>query len=88
MPKPEDPPRSAQARAATEQALVAVAYQFGSTPPFVLLGGLVPGLPCSNPATRHAGTTDVDVQVDLEFQSGGGRQLLRRVEKLTSNLNF
>jgi hypothetical protein len=39
-------------------------------PPSVLLGGLVPGLLCSNPATRHAGTTDVDVQVDLEFQSG------------------
>jgi len=70
MPTYEGSPRSAEARAAAEQALVAVAHQYGGIPPFVLLGGLVPGLLCSNPSIRHAGTTDVDVQVDLEFQSG------------------
>jgi hypothetical protein len=37
---------------------------------FVLLGGLVPDLLCSGAAHRHVGTTDVDVQVDLEIQRG------------------
>jgi hypothetical protein len=43
---------------------------YGETPEFVLLGGLVPDLLCSGAAHRHVGTTDVDVQVDLEIQRG------------------
>jgi hypothetical protein len=43
---------------------------YGEIPEFVLLGGLVPDLLCSAAAHRHVGTTDVDVQVDLEIQRG------------------
>jgi hypothetical protein len=43
---------------------------YGEIPEFVLLGGLVPDLLCSEAADRHVGTTDVDVQVDLEIQGG------------------
>jgi hypothetical protein len=43
---------------------------YGEMPEFVLLGGLVPDLLCSGAANRHIGTTDVDVQVDLEVQGG------------------
>jgi len=43
---------------------------YGEIPEFVLLGGLVPDLLCSETAHRHVGTTDVDVQVDLEIQGG------------------
>jgi hypothetical protein len=43
---------------------------YGEVPEFVLLGGLVPDLLCSEAAARHVGTTDVDVQVDLEIQGG------------------
>jgi len=43
---------------------------YGEIPEFVLLGGLVPDLLCSAAAHRHVGTTDVDVQVDLEIQGG------------------
>jgi hypothetical protein len=39
-------------------------------PEFVLLGGLVPALLCAQSDVRHAGTTDVDVQVDLEISAG------------------
>jgi hypothetical protein len=39
-------------------------------PEFVLLGGLVPDLLCTATSHSHVGTTDVDVQVDLEIQSG------------------
>jgi len=42
----------------------------------VLLGGLVPDLLCSSAARRHVGTTDVDVQVDLELE-GGSRHATR-----------
>ncbi len=45
-------------------------HHYGAKPEFVVLGGLVPQLLCSNFAFRHAGTTDVDVQVDLEIASG------------------
>ena len=45
-------------------------HHYGATPEFVLLGGLVPELLCSRSGIRHAGTTDVDVQVDLEIAAG------------------
>ena len=62
--------RSRAARRAAEQALVRVVHHYGATPEFVLLGGLVPELLCSRSGIRHAGTTDVDVQVDLEIATG------------------
>ena len=66
----EEPPRSAEARAAAELALVRVIHYYGETPSFVLLGGLVPALLCAGAPWRHAGTTDVDVQVNLEIATG------------------
>jgi hypothetical protein len=65
-----EPPRSRQARALAQAALVRLVTAYGETPEFVLLGGLVPDLLCSSAAHQHVGTTDVDVQVDLEIQSG------------------
>jgi hypothetical protein len=62
--------RSREARELAERALVRLVYAYGEVPDFVLLGGLVPDLLCSNAARRHVGTTDVDVQVDLEIQGG------------------
>jgi len=49
---------------------VAVIHHYGHRPEFVVLGGLVPELLCSNSPWQHAGTTDVDVQVDLEVAAG------------------
>jgi hypothetical protein len=65
-----EPQRSRQARALAEAALVRIVTAYGETPEFVLLGGLVPDLLCSEAAHQHVGTTDVDVQVDLEIQAG------------------
>lgn len=65
-----DIPRSRAARAAAERALIQVVHNFGARPEFVVLGGLVPELLCANSAFRHAGTTDIDVQVDLEIACG------------------
>ncbi|MCW2614676.1 MAG: hypothetical protein JWN08_1670 [Frankiales bacterium] len=50
---------------------------YGETPAFVLLGGLVPQLLCAAATMPHAGTTDIDVQVDLEIasDSAGARRL-------------
>jgi hypothetical protein len=62
-------PRSYQARAYAEAALVRLVRAYGETPEFVLLGGLVPDLLCSGAPRPHEGTTDVDVQVDLEIQN-------------------
>ena len=67
---PDEVPRSRQARAAAEQALVRIVHNYGSRPEFVVLGGLVPEWLCSGSTFRHAGTTDVDVQVDLEIACG------------------
>lgn len=61
----EEPERSRRARAAAEAALVRVVHHYGDRPEFVALGGLVPELLCSKSEYDHAGTTDVDVQVDL-----------------------
>ena len=63
-------PRSRQARIAAETALVRVVHHYGSRPEFVVLGGLVPELLCGGSAFQHAGTTDVDVQVNLEIAYG------------------
>ena len=54
-----------------------VVHFYGSTPAFVLLGGLVPQMLCSAAAMPHAGTSDIDVQVDLEIasDSAGARRL-------------
>ncbi|MGF1667132.1 MAG: hypothetical protein ACFCVC_12780, partial [Acidimicrobiia bacterium] len=58
------------ARVAAEAALVRVVHHYGTRPEFVVLGGLVPELLCSTGPYAHAGTTDVDVQVDLEIAAG------------------
>jgi hypothetical protein len=60
-----EPVRTAAARRVAELALVRVVHHYGGRPEFVLLGGLVPALLCSNSSKRHAGTSDVDVQVNL-----------------------
>lgn len=65
-----EPQRSRQARALAETALVRIVGSYGETPEFVVLGGLVPDLLCTEARHQHVGTTDVDVQVDLEIQAG------------------
>ena len=75
----DEPVRSSEARAVAELALVRVVHHYGQKPGFVLIGGLVPQLLCSNSAFRHAGTTDVDVQVDLEIARGATHT--RRLEQ-------
>ena len=65
-----DPVRNRRARNLAERALVRLIATYGEIPEFVLLGGLVPDLLCRGAANRHIGTTDVDVQVDLEIQGG------------------
>jgi hypothetical protein len=82
----DDVPRSRSARIAAETALVRVAHHYGSRPEFVVLGGLVPDLLCSNSAFQHAGTTDVDVQVNLEIASGSVNA--RRLEVALRNSEF
>ncbi len=62
--------RTRAARQAAERALLRVVHHYGGTPEFVVLGGLVPELLCAASRWRHAGTTDVDVQVDLEVALG------------------
>ncbi len=61
--------RGRAARQAAEQALVRVVHYYGECPEFVVLGGLVPELLCAHSDALHAGTTDIDVQVDLEIAS-------------------
>ncbi len=81
-----DPDRSRAARAASEAALVRVVHHYGSRPEFVVLGGLVPELLCAGSAWRHAGTTDVDVQVDLEVACGATNTA--RLENALKNAEF
>lgn len=78
--------RSRGARLASEQALVRVVHHYGSRPEFVVLGGLVPELLCAGSAWRHAGTTDVDVQVDLEVACGAVNTA--RLEQALKNAEF
>jgi hypothetical protein len=61
-------------------------HHYGGRPEFVLLGGLVPALLCSNSPKRHAGTTDVDVQVNLEI--AGGSVQATRLEEALLNASF
>jgi hypothetical protein len=82
----EDLPRSLAARAAAELALIRIATYYGGRPEFVLIGGLVPALLCSQAETRHAGTTDVDVQVNLEI--GAGSVNTARLEKALRDADF
>jgi len=82
----DEPSRSREARAAAETALVRVVHHYGSRPEFVVLGGLVPELLCADSAFRHAGTTDVDVQVDLEIACGSVNT--RRLEQALRNAEF
>lgn len=63
----QEPERSRRARTAAELALVSVAHYYGDKPRFVVIGSLVPELLCSDSGWLHAGTTDVDVQVNLEI---------------------
>lgn len=63
-----------------------VVHHYGATPEFVLLGGLVPELLCSASAALHAGTTDVDVQVDLEIAAGAVSTV--RLERALANAEF
>ncbi len=59
---------------------------YGELPNFVLLGGLVPPMLCSDSDRLHAGTTDIDVQVDLEV--AGGAEHARRLEIALNNADF
>jgi hypothetical protein len=82
----DEPPRTRAARDAAERALIRVVHHYGSRPEFVLLGGLVPELLCSESPQHHAGTTDVDVQVDLEIAAGSVNT--RRLEQALRNAEF
>lgn len=79
-------PRSRTARAAAERALVRVVHHYGGRPEFVVLGGLVPDLLCSTSGMVHSGTTDVDVQVDLEIAAGTVNA--QRLERALLNAEF
>ena len=85
MPE-EEAPRTRAARAAAELALVRIVHHYGERPAFVLLGGLVPELLCSGSTYLHAGTTDVDVQVDLEIARGSVQTA--RLEQALRNAEF
>jgi len=61
-------------------------YAYGGTPEFVLLGGLLPDLLCSGADRQHVGTTDVDVQVNLEIQ--GGSENAPRLERALRESGF
>jgi len=82
----DEPVRSRAAREAAERALVRVVHHYGSRPEFVVLGGLVPELLCAGSAFQHAGTTDVDVQVDLEIACGAVNTA--RLERALRNAEF
>src|SRR5919106_3742309 len=79
-------PRSRKARIAAEQALVRVVHHYGEKPEFVVLDGLVPELLCSTSAQQHAGTTDIDVQVNLEIESNAVNTA--RLERALRNAEF
>ena len=82
----EEAERSRAARRAAERALVRVVHHYGGRPEFVVLGGLVPELLCAASGYQHAGTTDVDVQVDLEIACGAVQT--RRLELALLNAEF
>lgn len=78
--------RSREARASAEAALVRVVHHYGSKPEFVILGGLVPQLLCSTSDREHVGTTDVDVQVNLEIAAGSVNS--GKLERALRNAEF
>jgi hypothetical protein len=78
--------RSRAARQAAELALVRVVHHYGERPEFVVLGGLVPEILCSKSERQHAGTTDVDVQMNLEI--GAGAVNTKRLEIALKNAEF
>ena len=82
----DPPPRSRAAREAAERALVRIVHHYGARPEFVVLGGLVPELLCAGSEFQHAGTTDVDVQVDLEIAYGAVNTA--RLEQALHNAEF
>jgi hypothetical protein len=61
-------------------------HHYGVRPEFVVIGGLVPELLCSLNAFSHAGTTDIDVQVDLEIACGAVNT--SRLEQALRNAEF
>ena len=83
---PDESLRSRAAREAAERALVRVVHHYGTRPEFVVLGGLVPELLCSGSSFQHAGTTDIDVQVDLEIACGSVNT--KRLEQALRNAEF
>lgn len=82
----DEPSRSRAARLAAETGLVRVVHHYGAKPEFVLIGGLLPEYLCSESAYQHAGTTDVDVQVDLEIACGSVN--VQRLENALRNAEF
>ncbi len=82
----DEAPRSRAARAAAERALIRVVQHYGARPEFVVLGGLVPELLCAASEFPHAGTIDIDVQVDLEIASGSVNT--RRLEQALRDAQF
>lgn len=78
--------RSRPARIAAERALVRIIHHYGKRPEFVVLGGLVPEWLCSDSEFQHAGTVDVDVQVDLEIACGEINA--SRLERALRNAEF
>lgn len=83
---PDELARSRAGREAAERALIRIVHHYGSRPEFVLLGGLVPQLLCGNSNVRHAGTIDVDVQVNLEIACGAVN--MARLEEALRNAEF
>ncbi len=81
-----EPRRSRQSRQLAEAALGRIVIAYGSIPEFVLLGGLVPDLLCTQALVPHEGTTDVDVQVDLEIANGSANAT--RLEKALEAAGF
>jgi hypothetical protein len=81
-----DEERSRHTRRAAERALIRVVHHYGARPEFVVLGGLVPDMLCSASNQLHAGTTDVDVQVDMEIACGAVNT--RRLEDALRNAEF
>jgi len=65
---------------------VRVVHHYGARPEFVLIGGLVPELLCSVSRFGHAGTTDIDVQLDLEIATGSVNAA--RLEQALRNAEF
>ena len=63
-----------------------IIHHYGARPEFVVLGGLVPELLCAGSEFQHAGTTDVDVQVDLEIAYGAVNTT--RLEQALHNAEF